>query len=84
MVYCGAAHSSPAVEIHIDQWEDEELFPVDLYRKVFDVGLVGLEYPKAYGGIPCDKFMNKIFLDRDDVNIPYRVKITLPMTLFML
>ncbi|MBA4397137.1 MAG: acyl-CoA dehydrogenase [Syntrophus sp. (in: bacteria)] len=51
------------IKPHIDQWEDEELFPAELYRKVFDVGLVGLEYPEAYGGIPCDKFMNIVYTE---------------------
>jgi acyl-CoA dehydrogenase len=43
---------------HIDQWEDEELFPIELYQKAAEAGLLGLEYPEIYGGTPCDKFMN--------------------------
>jgi acyl-CoA dehydrogenase len=46
------------IKPHIDQWEDEELFPVELYKKAADAGFLGLEYPEAYGGSPCDKFMN--------------------------
>jgi acyl-CoA dehydrogenase len=46
------------IKPHIDQWEDEELFPVELYKKAADTGFLGLEYPEAYGGSPCDKFMN--------------------------
>jgi acyl-CoA dehydrogenase len=63
MVYCGAAHLSPAVEIHIEKWEDEELFPLNFYRKAAAAGLMGLEYPEAYGGIPCDKFMNIVYTE---------------------
>jgi acyl-CoA dehydrogenase len=46
------------IKPHIDRWEDEELFPIELYRKAAEAGLLGLEYPEAYGGTPCDKFMN--------------------------
>jgi len=46
------------IKPHIDQWEDEELFPVELYKKAADAGFLGLEYPEVYGGSPCDKFMN--------------------------
>ena len=46
------------IKPHIDRWEDEELFPVELYKKAADAGFLGLEYPEAYGGSPCDKFMN--------------------------
>ena len=46
------------IKPHIDQWEYEELFPVELYKKAADAGFLGLEYPEAYGGSPCDKFMN--------------------------
>jgi len=46
------------IKPHIDQWEDVELFPVELYKKAADAGFLGLEYPEAYGGSPCDKFMN--------------------------
>ena len=46
------------IKPHIDHWEDEELFPVELYKKAADTGFLGLEYPEAYGGSPCDKFMN--------------------------
>jgi len=51
------------IKPHIDQWEDEELFPVELYRKVSDMGLMGLEYPEIYGGIPCDKFMHIVYTE---------------------
>ncbi len=42
---------------HMEDWEDAELFPAELYRKAADAGFLGLEYPEAYGGTPCDKFM---------------------------
>ena len=48
---------------HIDRWEDEELFPVELYGKAVEAGLLGLEYPEAYGGTPCDKFKNVAYTE---------------------
>ena len=51
------------VKPHIDQWEDEELFPIELYQKAADAGLLGLEYPEIYGGTPCDKFMNVAYTE---------------------
>ncbi|OPY07312.1 MAG: Acyl-CoA dehydrogenase [Syntrophaceae bacterium PtaB.Bin095] len=51
------------IKPHIDRWEDGELFPVELFGKAADVGLLGLEYPEAYGGTPCDKFMNVAYTE---------------------
>ncbi|MEW6335611.1 MAG: acyl-CoA dehydrogenase family protein [Thermodesulfobacteriota bacterium] len=43
---------------HVDRWEDEELFPVELYRRCAAEGFLGIGYPEAYGGTPCDRFMS--------------------------
>jgi len=51
------------IKPHIDQWEDEELFPIELYGKMADAGLLGIGYPEAYGGVPCDKFMHIAFTE---------------------
>ena len=48
---------------HIDRWEDEELFPVDLYRRCAAEGFLGIGYPEAYGGTPCDRFMSIVFTE---------------------
>jgi acyl-CoA dehydrogenase len=42
---------------YIESWEEEEIFPVELYKKAADGGFLGLEFPEEYGGTPCDKFM---------------------------
>ena len=46
------------IKPHIEEWEDEELFPVELYKKCADNGFTGLRYPVEYGGTPCDLFMH--------------------------
>ncbi len=51
------------IKPHIDRWEDEELFPIELYGKMADAGLLGIGYPEAYGGVPCDKFMHIAFTE---------------------
>ena len=51
------------IKPRIDRWEDEELFPLDLFSKAAEAGLLGLEYPEAYGGTPCDKFMNVAYTE---------------------
>ncbi len=51
------------IKPHIDQWEDEELFPIELYGKMADAGLLGIGYPEAYGGVLCDKFMHIAFTE---------------------
>jgi len=41
---------------YLDAWEEEELFPRELYGKAAEAGFMGLGYPEEYGGIDCDVF----------------------------
>jgi len=44
---------------HIDQWEEDELFPAhELFKKAGDLGLLGLSYPEEYGGAGADYWYN--------------------------
>ena len=40
----------------IDEWEEVGEFPRSLYKKAADIGILGMGYPEAYGGIPGDIF----------------------------
>ncbi len=40
----------------VDQWDEAESFPRELYRKAAEVGLLGLGFPEAFGGVPSDRF----------------------------
>ncbi|MGO9212820.1 MAG: acyl-CoA dehydrogenase family protein [Syntrophales bacterium] len=51
------------VKPHIEEWEDAEIFPIELYKKAADAGFLGLGYPEEYGGVPCDKFMSIAFTE---------------------
>jgi len=35
---------------HVQQWEDEEWFPNEVFHKMAAVGFLGLKYPEEYGG----------------------------------
>jgi acyl-CoA dehydrogenase len=48
---------------NIEHWEDAEIFPVELYARAAGAGLMGLDFPEAYGGIPCDKFMHVAYTE---------------------
>ncbi len=36
---------------HVDAWDEAGAFPRALYAKAAEVGLIGLGYPEAYGGV---------------------------------
>ena len=39
---------------HVDAWDEAGEFPRELYRRAAALGLLGLGYPEAYGGMPCN------------------------------
>ncbi|WP_370154476.1 acyl-CoA dehydrogenase family protein [Ferrovibrio sp.] len=41
---------------HAAAWDEAGEFPRELYRKAAAVGLLGLNFPEDYGGIPADRF----------------------------
>ncbi len=51
------------IKPHLEEWEDEEIFPVEMYKKCGDAGFMGLQFPEEYGGTPCDKFMFIAFVE---------------------
>jgi len=48
---------------HVDQWEQKKTFPRDLYKKAGDAGFLGMGYPEAYGGTPCDIFHEVVYVE---------------------
>ncbi len=46
------------VKPDINQWEEEGLFPRELYKKAGDIGILGMGYPEEYGGTPGDIFFS--------------------------
>ncbi len=41
----------------VDEWEEAEEFPRELYKKAAAIGLLGMGYPAEYGGTPVDDRM---------------------------
>ena len=44
----------------VNDWDEAETFPRELYRKAADIGLLGMGYPEEYGGTPTDIFYRLI------------------------
>lgn len=40
----------------LEEWETQEAFPRELYRKAAEAGFMGLGFPEQYGGTPGDIF----------------------------
>ncbi len=41
---------------HVNEWDEAETFPRELYRKAAAIGLLGLGFDERYGGTPADTF----------------------------
>ena len=48
---------------HIDQWDEAETFPRELYQKAGALGLFAVGFPEEYGGVPGDPFYKIIIND---------------------
>lgn len=48
---------------HVDQWEQEQRIPKELWKKFGDMGYLGINYPEKYGGSDADFFYSVIFLE---------------------
>ena len=44
----------------VNEWDEAETFPRELYRKASEIGLLGMGYPEEYGGTPIDIFYRLI------------------------
>jgi acyl-CoA dehydrogenase len=51
------------IKPYMEEWEEKEIFPIELYKKAADQGYFGLDYPEEYGGIPGDKFMFVVYVE---------------------
>lgn len=52
------------IDPHIDEWEEAGAFPAhDLFKKMGDLGFLGLTYPEAYGGQGLDFSYTVVFCE---------------------
>ena len=47
----------------VDQWEEAGIVPREVYRRMGELGFLGLRYPEAYGGAGADIFMTVVFCE---------------------
>ena len=49
---------------HADEWEEAGIFPAhDLFRKMGELGFLGLTYPEEYGGLALDFSYTVVFCE---------------------
>lgn len=49
---------------HVEQWEEQRIFPAhELFKKLGDLGLLGITYPEEYGGGGLDYWYETVFLE---------------------
>ena len=46
---------------NIDQWEEDRRTPRDIWKKMGEMGFLGLSYPEKYGGMGLDFFYDVVF-----------------------
>ncbi len=48
---------------HIDHWEKQQQIPKEIWKKMGDMGYLGLIYPEQYGGSGVDFFYSVVFIE---------------------
>ena len=48
---------------HVDDWEDRGKIPRELFRRMGELGLLGIEYPAQYGGADADFWMTVVLTE---------------------
>jgi len=51
------------IKPYMEEWEEKEIFPIELYKRAADQGYFGLDYPEEYGGVSGDKFMFVVYVE---------------------
>lgn len=46
---------------NIEQWEEDRRIPRDIWKKMGEMGFLGLSYPEKYGGMGLDFFYDVVF-----------------------
>ena len=51
------------IEPRVDHWEETESIPRSLFERMGELGLLGIEYPKQYGGADADVWMTIVLAE---------------------
>ena len=46
-----------------EEWEEREIYPREIFKRMGDLGFLGVAYPEEYGGGGADYFCNVIFAE---------------------
>ena len=49
------------IQPHINQWEEDRRVPRDIWKKMGEMGFLGLSYPEEYGGSNLDYFYDVVW-----------------------
>jgi citronellyl-CoA dehydrogenase len=56
---------------YVDQWEEAEIFPAhELFKKMGDLGYLGLSYPEEYGGQGLDYWYTVVLAEELGYGVP--------------
>ena len=48
------------IKPYVDEWEEQEAFPLGLYEKAGEAGILGIGHPEQYGGSGTDVFTKMV------------------------
>jgi len=48
---------------HAEEWEEAEIYPREIFKRMGDLGFLGLSYPEEYGGGGADYFTSIVFAE---------------------
>src|SRR6188768_383229 len=48
---------------HVAKWEEAEEFPLSLYKRMAELGLLGLKFPVEYGGSDAGPVFEAVLLE---------------------
>ncbi len=48
---------------NIEEWEKSEAIPKEIWKKMGDLGFLGINYPETYGGIGADFWYSVLFIE---------------------
>lgn len=48
---------------HVNEWEEAGIFPKGIYKRMGELGFLGIRYPERYGGAGSDIFSTVVFCE---------------------
>ena len=51
------------VKPHVQQWEDDEMIPRSVFKRMGELGFLGINFPEEFGGTQNDFFYSVVYLE---------------------